>query len=116
MLINYIFELGEKIGHYNLLFCLTFLIVSSISKTIFDNGTKGMTTKIVNGTALILVLLFWLIGGNIFELIVSALAFQRFFELVGHYLERAYICIVVKIVDSIAFVWGRFISLFKAQV
>lgn len=116
MLINYMFELGEKIGHYNLLFCLTFLIVSSISKTIFDNGSKGMTSKIVNGTALILVLLFWLIGGNIFELIVSALAFQRFFELVGYHLEKAYICIVVKVVEAVLFVWGRFMSLFNARV
>ena len=86
-------QLVEIIGFLNIFFCLTLMLVGTLAKMAFDklNKINGRTNKVINWVTIIVGLVYWYYGGVLYELVFSALAFQRAFELIFHWIERFYV-------------------------
>lgn len=92
-IIDFAIQTKEVIGFLNLFFCLTLMLVGTLAKMFFDRQDKivGRTNKVINWVTIIVGLIYWYKGGVLHELVFTALAFQRAFELVFHWIERLYI-------------------------
>lgn len=121
-IVDFATQLVEVIGFLNIFFCLTLMLVGTLAKMAFDRQDKieGRTNKVINWVTIIVGLIYWYYGGVLHELVFTALAFQRAFELVFHWIERFYVWLFLLIYSwikpAVDWLTAKFKGLFDFRI
>lgn len=91
---NTVYQAAE-INKYYVFFALILLLSNSLVKFFFDDLKQDRTRKLVLTTSVIVNVIFWSFGLNIWKLIFVTFASFGFFDFFGRHLEIAYMRLIV---------------------
>ena len=91
---NTIYQAAE-INKYYVFFALILLLSNSLVKFFLDDLRQDRTRKLVFVTSVIVNVIFWFFGLNVWKLIYTTFAVFGFFDFFGRQLEIAYMRLIV---------------------
>lgn len=94
---NTIYQAAE-INKYYVFFALILLLSNSLIKFFFDDLKQNRTRKLVFATSVIVNVIFWVFGLNVWKLVFVTFATFGFFDFFGRQLEVAYMRLIVVLV------------------
>ena len=91
---NTIYQAAE-INKYYVFFALILLLSNSLVKFFFDDLRQDRTRQLVFVTSVIVNVIFWFFGLNVWKLIFVTFAVFGFFDFFGRQLEIAYMRLIM---------------------
>ena len=112
---NTIYQAAE-INKYYVFFALILLLSNSLVKFFFDDLRQDRTRKLVFVTSVIVNIIFWFFGLNVWKLIYTTFAIFGFFDFFGRWLEIAYMRLIVVVMYYINTLYNTVKNFFKSLI
>lgn len=112
---NTIYQAAE-INKYYVFFALILLLSNSLVKFFLDDLRQDRTRQLVFVTSVIVNIIFWFFGLNVWKLIYTTFAVFGFFDFFGRQLEIAYMRLIVVVMYYINALYNTIKNFFKSLI